>query len=61
VDIDEGDKYDGNLDLGPREHAGDELGELCVAVDVLGVRGGEGGDATECKVYRLDSALHDIV
>ena len=61
MDVDERCEYDGGLHLGPREHVGDELGELGVTVDVFGIWGAGGGGATECEVYRFNGALHYIV
>ena len=61
MDVDESNEDDGGRNLGPREHVGDELGELGVAVDIFGMGGVEGRDATEGKVYRFDGALDDIV
>ena len=61
MNVDEGGEDDGGFHLGAREHVGDKLGELGVAVYILGVWGSEGGDAAESKVYRFHGALYDIV
>jgi len=61
VNIDEGGEDDGGFHLGAGKHVGDELGELGVAVDTLGIWGSEGGGAGEGEVYRFHGALNDIV
>ena len=61
MDIDDGREYDGGFHLRPREHVGHEFGEFGMAVDVFGVRACRGSDTAKCKVYGIDSALHDIV
>ena len=62
LDVDEGDKYVGDGDLGSLDDVRDELGELGVLVGAGGrtAAGGRGSWETKSEVDDLGSGLHEL-